>query len=100
MANVNPHGKKKVSAPVINADVFGVKRCCLWIHLLRNLGNPMDRLLILGEIWLRLIHRSIIISPTMIVSTDMDVAESLMKDPNIQSNPHKITNQAILPILK
>jgi len=60
----------------------------------------MDRVLIFGEICVKLIHKSIIISHTIIVSTDIDVAESLMKDQNVPSNPHNKANQRILPILK
>ena len=84
---------------MINAEVLSVP-FLLSIHLLNIFGNPIDRLLILGEICVKLIHNVIIIIPTIIVSTDIEVAESLMNDQNVQSNPHRMVNQIILPLLK
>ena len=101
IANVNPQGKKKVSSPVRNADPFGVNFCwVLWISLLRNLGNPMEILLSLGKILMRFNHRSNIMSPTIIVSMAMVLADNLMNDPNSPSNPPSAANHKILPALK
>ena len=100
IAKVNPHGKKKVNAPVINAAIFGCLSLCLFIPLLRNFGNPIWNLLIFGDMFVRLSPKSIIILPTTIVSTDIEVMESLNTDPKMPSNHPNSAKPTTLPILK
>jgi hypothetical protein len=101
IANVNPQGKKKVSSPVRNAEPFGVNFCwVLWMSLLRNLGNPIEKLLSLGKILIRFNHRSNIINHTIIVRIAMVLADNLMIDPKSPSNPPSAANHKILPALK
>jgi hypothetical protein len=100
IARVNQQGRKNVSMPVIKAQTFGDSLLFSPIPPLINFGKVMEILHILGEILVRLIHKSIINAPTANVKLHIKIFEILIKDQNNPSNHHKTQKPITLQRLK
>jgi len=103
IANVNPHGKKNVKAPVIRSfQRFPDSDFAVVMSLFLNnfpVGKVSDIALNLGDILVKFTPSKSITIPMISVMTDITNGDTLITDPNSPSIPPRIPNPTILPIL-
>ena len=103
IAKVNPHGKKKVKAPVIRSfQRFPDSDFAVFISLFLNhfpVGKVKDIALNLGEILVKLIPSKSITIQMISVIIDITNGDTLITDPNNPRIPPKIPNPTILHTL-